>query len=256
LTRRPHNQVSNAERELGAEFHRIRQKVLRLNGDEMARWLGIAKYKDGKETSSGKAAISRLEAGSVTPDEDLVAQYGRVPGVDEDNLQRLWIDAKTGASAADPGDHDAEDGFEKSIRTSIPAWRAGLVIAAILVVLAGAVVVVVLVSTRNGNRPLPGVSLVFDALGQTSDQTIKVYSGYASAPSDYQSDFNYHNGEKAAVFCKVQGRRVTSDPSAGERYRSTDVWIRIRTSTGLIRYATFTYARLVPASAKVPVCHS
>ena len=102
--------------------------------------------------------------------------------------------------------------------------------------------------TRN---PVPGRSsslgpqkpkavLTFDDLGGGSS-IIEVFPGVRSTPADEQYNGTYSDGDRVSAVCKTNGRTVHSDPSVGERSRSSHEWIRIIGAPGVSQYATAVY---------------
>lgn len=255
LTRRPGERPTDARRALGAELRRIREDALGRTGEEMADWLGISKVGDpgGARKSTGKSRVSQLETGHRIPDQDLLDQYRQVPGIDFDRLDHLHAAARLEATESDP--------VEPADQRSRNWTQQPVLWAAIVAIVVGATVGIVIAFWSGGTPPVARsttssrpVELIFDALGPRSDQTILVYLGYSSSTHDHQTDLSYQNGERALAICQARGRRIKSDPAAGEQRRVSRTWIGIRTSAGSVRYATLTYGRLKPSDARLPAC--
>lgn len=83
-------------------------------------------------------------------------------------------------------------------------------------------------------------TLVFDDLHGGSP-IIQVYPGVTDAAADRGSNGTFHDGDKVPAECKTEGRTVHSDPSVGEEDRTSNEWIRIQGSPGLMQYATAVY---------------
>lgn len=88
-------------------------------------------------------------------------------------------------------------------------------------------------------------TLTFDDL-QGGLPIIRVYPGIKDTAADREYNGTFKNGQHAAALCKALGRTVHSDPSVGEKNRSSDWWIQIKGSPGKRQYATATYT-LKPA---------
>jgi hypothetical protein len=81
--------------------------------------------------------------------------------------------------------------------------------------------------------------LVFDDLGG-GKPTIRVFRGPTEESNE--SVGVYNDGDAVPAHCKVQGRHVSSDPSAGEEKRDSNWWVQIRSSSGAKQYARAIYA--------------
>lgn len=85
------------------------------------------------------------------------------------------------------------------------------------------------------------VTLRFDALGGGSS-IIRVFPGVKDTSQDKLANGTFADGQTAPAVCKTSGRRVNSDPSVGERKRSSGEWVRVVGTPGETQYATLTYA--------------
>jgi hypothetical protein len=106
-------------------------------------------------------------------------------------------------------------------------------------------------STPSGTTSSP--MLTFDALGGGS-QIIDVYPGVRATVRDRTKNGTYTSGDVVRAICVTKGRTVSSDPSAGEQARKSDLWVRIASLPGVTLYATLTYAEVVPPASELPTC--
>ncbi|MFL6137395.1 MAG: hypothetical protein ACJ74O_06285 [Frankiaceae bacterium] len=101
----------------------------------------------------------------------------------------------------------------------------------------------------------PTATFTFDALGGTSSKIIDVYPGVGTSAHDKNANGTFTDGDTAPALCKTTGRRITSDVSAGERPRSSNIWVRVQGSPGLVQYATLTYGDIGRAAlSRLPHC--
>lgn len=99
-----------------------------------------------------------------------------------------------------------------------------------------------------------GVVFTFDALGGGSS-TIDVYPGVQDTTADKLANGTFSDRQTTTALCRTTGRTVRSDPSVGERPRSSDVWLRVQAQPGKTSYATLTYGRIGDAAlAALPQC--
>ena len=135
-----------------------------------------------------------------------------------------------------------------------------------------AVVTVPALSSTASSKPAPSVSVLptsrsvvappayrpafqFDALGGTGSRTIQVYAGPGTSAADHQVTGTFRDGQVMPVVCRAEGRKIVSDPTAGETARTSTTWILVAGTPGATQYATLTYGDLpAGALAKVPTC--
>ena len=110
------------------------------------------------------------------------------------------------------------------------------------------------VSTTSA--PPADVMFRFDNLGSTvaGGTIIEVYPGVRATTADRTHNASYNNGDVVRALCVTTGRTVTSDPRYNETPRTTNLWVRIGSTSGESQYATLTYGDLIPVSAKLPSC--
>jgi hypothetical protein len=130
-------------------------------------------------------------------------------------------------------------------------------------VVATAVLTVVMVITpggpggqgsAGGSAAATGVAFRFDDLGGGS-KVINVYPGVTDFPADKAPNGTFTDGRTATALCTTTGRLVTSDPSAGERPRQSDVWLKVLAQPGKTSYAVLTYGDIDQAALKaLPSC--
>jgi hypothetical protein len=86
-------------------------------------------------------------------------------------------------------------------------------------------------------------------------RSVNVYSGGQDTAADRQPNGTFLSGQTTTATCKTTGRLVRSDPSAGERPRQSDVWLRVAAQAGQISYASLTYGDIdQEALAVLPPC--
>ena len=86
-------------------------------------------------------------------------------------------------------------------------------------------------------------TLVFDDLGGGSPDIFVYPSVKTKSIGKWPEHYAFADGDRVPAFCKKLGRLVRSDPSVGERKRSSRWWVKIDgIPTGVTEYATATYA--------------
>ncbi len=70
---------------------------------------------------------------------------------------------------------------------------------------------------------------------------VMVYPGASNTEHDRHHSGTFNDGDVVRAICKVEGRTVHSDPTAGEEDRTSNEWIRIEGSPGKDQYATAVY---------------
>jgi hypothetical protein len=98
-------------------------------------------------------------------------------------------------------------------------------------VVAAAAATVVMVLNPTSSGPTAGVPFRFDDLGGGSS-VIRVFRGVKDTPADRVPNGTFFNGQTTTALCKTRGRRVTSDPSVGERPRASDVSLQVMAQPG------------------------
>jgi hypothetical protein len=101
-------------------------------------------------------------------------------------------------------------------------------------------------SIGGGTTASPGTALTFDDLGGGST-ILSVYPGVRATTQDRRPNGTFRSGQRVGILCKTTGRTVHSDPAVGERSRSSNVWVQINGSPGLVQYATLTYGDVAAA---------
>ncbi len=121
-------------------------------------------------------------------------------------------------------------------------------------------------ASSSSSRPVPPVSITstppatvmvrFDNLGSkvSGGTIIEVYPGVRATTADRTHNGSYNTGDLVRALCVTTGRTVKSDPSADETPRTTNLWVRISSTSGETQYATLTYGEMVPPAAKLPPC--
>lgn len=115
----------------------------------------------------------------------------------------------------------------------------------------------VLPSSRSQVSLLPSQrpTFTFDSLGGTGSKVIQVYAGPGSLDVDREVTGTFQSGQTIRALCKANGRKVSSDPSAGEPARNSTTWIRIAGTPEVKQFATMVYGKMATAAlAKLPTC--
>lgn len=104
-------------------------------------------------------------------------------------------------------------------------------------------------------RALGHAVLTFDSLGSTDSSIIQVYAGPGTGEADHEVAGTFASGQKTTAACKTTGRTVTSDPSAHEEQRRSNVWVQVVGAPGVPSFATMTCADMDSrALATLPLC--
>lgn len=121
-------------------------------------------------------------------------------------------------------------------------WAAAIGLVLVVLVIAFAL------RPKPNHSAAPDAILTFTDLGGGSS-VIRVFS----SPTDPKTeDGTFEKGQTAPVACRTTGRMVRSDPTAGERKRSSTDWVRLRVSQPM--YATLTYGSLNRALSTIRHC--
>jgi hypothetical protein len=115
--------------------------------------------------------------------------------------------------------------------------RRVAVAAALALAVAAAVVLVLRQAPPTGDST---AAFRFDDL-RGGSAIVNVYPGVQDTAADRQPNGTFLSGQTTTATCKTTGRLVRSDPSAGERPRQSDVWLRVEAQAGQISYASLTY---------------
>lgn len=157
---------------------------------------------------------------------------------------------------------------ERPAKTEPPPRRRRRWLAVgVVLVIAAMSIVLWLTGTTSGPDRSPGVPgettshaagvrFTFDdLLGGTA--VIRVFAGVHDSPADRVATGTFFGGQTTTAICQTTGRLVRSDPSAGERARTSDVWLQVLAQPGRPSYASLTYGAIAAAAlAQLPACHS
>ena len=96
--------------------------------------------------------------------------------------------------------------------------------------------------------------LTFDDLGGGSS-IIDVYPGVKATAADRTQNGSFEAGAKVTAVCKITGRTIRSDPSAGETPKQSNIWVKIDGAPGKTQFATLTYADIDSSLlTELPTC--
>lgn len=138
---------------------------------------------------------------------------------------------------------------------------AGLLVALVVV---GVVLLIVRpwqpAPTRTGVTNSPSIAasggalFTFDDLGGGSS-VIRVFPGVKDTTADQLENGTFFGGQTTTALCKTTGRLASSVTSAGERPRSSNVWLEVLAQPGKRSFARLIYGDIDPAAlARLPQC--